>query len=157
MSLVEELTELSISRSSMNTGLSKNIRLMDPVDNYNKIWRGNLAYNIIEKEKSVNITFQTSSICEKSFLERIPIHEILDQQSLDKMEHWLEKKENSSEILAVRCSYCVLNKKEKENNCTAEIKKAKDIVDHGTQINKHNRGSCTKNRTDKQPKFGKGD
>ncbi|CAG8840585.1 1336_t:CDS:2, partial [Gigaspora margarita] len=49
------LTELSICHSSMYAGFTKDIRVMDPVDNHNKIWRGNLACNIIEKEKNQSL------------------------------------------------------------------------------------------------------
>ncbi|CAG8847681.1 36169_t:CDS:1, partial [Gigaspora margarita] len=44
-----ELTELNIQNSSMYAGLTRNIRVTDPLDNHNKVWRGNLACNIIEK------------------------------------------------------------------------------------------------------------
>ncbi|CAG8840551.1 3258_t:CDS:2, partial [Gigaspora margarita] len=45
-----ELTELSIRNGSMYAGLTRDIRVTDPLDNYDKVWRGNLACNIIEKE-----------------------------------------------------------------------------------------------------------
>ncbi|CAG8836278.1 22189_t:CDS:2, partial [Gigaspora margarita] len=45
-----ELTELSIRNGSMYAGLTRDIRVTDPLDNHDKVWRGNLACNIIEKE-----------------------------------------------------------------------------------------------------------
>src|SRR5260364_386276 len=79
--LVEELTELSIRNGSMYTGLTRDIRVTDPLDNHDKVWRGNLACNIIEKGKGVNIIFKSSTVCDNKFFRRIPIQEILDQQA----------------------------------------------------------------------------
>ncbi|CAG8751019.1 12122_t:CDS:2, partial [Gigaspora margarita] len=49
MGLVEELTELSIRNGSMYTGLTRDIRVTNSLDNHDKVWRENLACNIIEK------------------------------------------------------------------------------------------------------------
>ncbi|CAG8753129.1 33581_t:CDS:2, partial [Gigaspora margarita] len=54
MGLVEELTKLSIRNGSIYAGLTRDIRVTDPLDNHDKVWRGNLACNIIEKAKSYN-------------------------------------------------------------------------------------------------------
>ncbi|CAG8706907.1 31115_t:CDS:2, partial [Gigaspora margarita] len=159
--------------------LTRNVRVTDPLGNHDKVWRENLACNIIEKDKGVNITFKSSIVYDSKLFEQISIQEILDQQAsaksynyrknleifyLDQLlnndnselitwqqlkkawsenqrskswmlgrikkkkkkklsvEHWVERNENNSEYLAVRCKHCALNQREKENNCITEIK-----------------------------------
>ncbi|CAG8467176.1 22436_t:CDS:2, partial [Gigaspora margarita] len=61
-----ELTELSIRNGSMYTGLTRDIRVTNPLDNHDKIWRGNLAYNIIEKERQTLVN-NTSRLVKDEF------------------------------------------------------------------------------------------
>ncbi|CAG8823441.1 18642_t:CDS:2, partial [Gigaspora margarita] len=127
--LVKELTELSIRNGLMYTGLTRDVRVADPLGNHDKVWKGNLACNIIKKGKGVNITFKSNKRSKdwiifedqrsKSWmLERIE----KKKERKSSVEHWVERKENNDKYLAIRCKHCALNQREKKNNCITEIK-----------------------------------
>ncbi|CAG8834659.1 36796_t:CDS:2, partial [Gigaspora margarita] len=120
--LVEELTELSIRNSSMYAGLTRDIRVTDPLDNHDKVWRKNLACNIIEKVHLPLFKHKKDKY-NKDWIISWMLGRIEKKKERKLLvEHWIKRKVNNGEYFAVRCKHCALNQKGKKNNCITEIK-----------------------------------
>ncbi|CAG8826408.1 18387_t:CDS:2, partial [Gigaspora margarita] len=101
--LVNELTELSIQNGSIYTGLARDIRVTDPLGNHDKVWRGNLACNIIKKESAKGKKARWFVEIERQIL-------INNASRLVKDEFQLNKK-----IQQIVCSSLFKHKKDKQS------------------------------------------
>ncbi|CAG8751574.1 2559_t:CDS:2, partial [Gigaspora margarita] len=108
-----ELTELSIQNGSMYAGLTRNVRKTGPLVNHNKVWRGNLACNIIEKDE-----FQLDKKVQQMVYPSLFKHK-KEKQSKD----WIIfEDQRSKSWMLERIEKKRERKLLKKNNCITEIK-----------------------------------